>query len=57
VIEPYAMATIYWSQIKGPRAFDEVSRMIEKVSARSKPYWTDVLTYLEIKKNGKKDLQ
>lgn len=53
MVDPYEMATIYWNQVKS-HSIKLVTDMIGTVHSRSaKLYWGDVLSYLNIKKNGK----
>ncbi len=56
MIEPYEMAQIYWRRIRGGAIF-EVEHLLKKSgSTQGKEYWNEVLTFLNIRKNGKKSL-
>ncbi len=56
MIEPYEMAQIYWSRVKS-HSIKLVTDMVGMVQHhKSKVYWGDVLSYLNIRKNGKAKL-
>lgn len=53
MIDSYEMAQIYWRRLK-KWAIKEVESMVKNVkSEKAKIYWNDVLTFLDIRKNGK----
>lgn len=57
LIEAYEMAKIYWRHRRSASIF-EVTALIDQLSTTSSAtgYWSEVLTYLNIRKNGKKSV-
>ncbi len=54
MIEPFEMARIYWRNLKTKSTF-EIEIWLSRASTKlSKDYWNEVLTFISIRKNGKK---
>lgn len=57
MITPLEMSEIYWRRIRAGSVY-EIAALIQKLKSRlAKEYWTEVLAFLNARKNGKRTLQ